>query len=52
MDLSNFAANFETFLKTLPIMAKGWGGVCLVMMVIYIISAMLNKSSAKKDSQE
>ena len=49
MDFSNFAQNIENTLKTLPIMAKGWGGVFLVMIVIYIIIAVLNKTTAKKN---
>ena len=52
MDFSNFAQNIENTLKTLPIMAKGWGGVFLVMIVIYGIIAILNKVSAKKAAQE
>lgn len=48
MDFSNFAQNIQNTLKTLPIMLKGWGGVFLVMIVIYIIIAILNKTSAKK----
>ena len=52
MDFSNFSQNIANTLKTLPIMLKGWGGVFLVMIVIYIIIAILNKVSAKKAAQE
>lgn len=52
MDFSNFAQNIENTLKTLPIMAKGWGGVFLVMIVIYAIIAILNKTSARKAAQD
>lgn len=51
MNFSNFAQNIENTLKTLPIMLKGWGGVFLVMIVIYAIIAILNKVSAKKEAQ-
>ena len=39
------------FLQTLPIMVKGWGGVFVVMIAIYAIIAILNKTSAKKEAQ-
>ena len=51
MDFTNFAENLKNTVATLPIMLKGWGGVFLVMIVIYFIIWALNKFSAKKSEE-
>lgn len=34
---------FETLEQALQILGLGWGGVFLVMLVIYLVSMLLNK---------
>ncbi|MEA4831632.1 MAG: OadG-related small transporter subunit [Oscillospiraceae bacterium] len=43
--------NTELFLQTLPIMAKGVGGIFIVMGIIYLLVTVLNVISAKNNNQ-
>lgn len=40
--------NFESFVKTLPMMGKGMLGIFLVIGVIALITMILNRLTAKK----
>lgn len=42
--------NFELFLQTLPIMAKGMAGIFIVTGVIILITVLLNKLTSKMKS--
>ena len=44
--------NFEGFLDTLPIMAKGMAGIFIVTAVIVLTILILNKITSKKDNTE
>ncbi|MBC8537221.1 hypothetical protein [Feifania hominis] len=41
----DFAANFQQFLTTLPIMGKGMLGIFAVILVIYLVTLVLGKMS-------
>jgi len=44
--------NYELFLETLPIMAKGMLGIFIVTGVIVISMILLNKIPSKKGEEE
>ncbi len=43
--------NFELFLSTLPIMAKGLAGIFLVTLVIILCITLLNKLTSGKEDK-
>lgn len=46
------ALNVEQFLFTLPIMAKGMGGIFLVTAVIILTIVILNRVTSKSSKKE
>ena len=41
--------NFDNFVKNLPYMGKGMLGILIVMGVIILVTALLNKVFSEKD---
>ncbi len=45
-------SNIDNFLQTLPIMLQGMGGIFIVMIVIYLLIYVLNRTTGKKKNGE
>ena len=45
-------SNIDNFLQTLPIMLQGMGGIFIVMIVIYLLIYVLNRTTGKKNGEQ